>query len=802
VVAVIDTGMQVSHPDLDGSIWHNPRETCGNGVDDDGNGYTDDCAGWDFFNHDPTVDDDGSDNRHATHLAGTIAARTGNGRGVAGVAPGARIMPLKISNGNSMRMSDATEALYYAVDNGADIVNCSFGTGAGVARAQVADFEAAVEYARTRGVLVMAAAGNEGIDIDASPRYPASLPQDNLVSVGASTSQDQRASFSNWGTVSVDLHAPGLNIVATLPGGAYGGMSGTSMASPTVAAAAAIVWSARPDLDAAGVKALLLDASPAGAAFAGRTVSGHRLDIGEIVNPGGDGVSFRFDGLAAARDDRPVALSVRARLAPQAVPAGDRVRYRATLLTQSGGQVYGVVGAPATTSSGATATSAEAAVELGDAGGYDAGSASVALPLALGLPAGRYGLVAEAYAAADGITIGRPWAVYFTVSAPVPEPPPVATTTAPPGGNGGATPSPAPATPVAPVAPPTTGGGARTTTTVPAGPGDTGAPAPRPTTPTTAPPPAPGPAPAPAPLPTSPPVPSPAPVPPPAPGPTPTNPPATTPGPAPEHGPAPAPAPPSAPTTPGAPAPAPSPEAPSGPAPGRSPAPTPTAPPLTPAPPPVTEDGLTIRAVSPRYGSTGGGETIVISGSGFTGNLYVLFGGRPATGWAVSPTMLVVTTPAHEAGLVDVEVGVLAGGSVVYGHGYDYRAPDPTTGTVPTPGRPLPTPPADSGSGSPGPSPGGPTPTTPGASTPPTTAAPGPTTPGTGDGGGGGGGAGAPTTSVPPVPLRVPVRFTFGDEAAGDGLRLRPLTGGPALAAADSWADRACNQASCPGTRL
>jgi subtilisin family serine protease len=169
---------------------------------------------------------------------------------VAGIAPGARIMPLKISNGNSMRMSDATEALRYAVDNGADIVNCSFGTGAGVPRSAVADFEAAVEYARSRGVLVVVAAGNEGVDIDASPRWPASLPEDNIISVGASTSQDQRASFSNYGSVGVDLHAPGQNIVATLPGGTYGGMSGTSMASPTVAAAAAILWSARPDLDA------------------------------------------------------------------------------------------------------------------------------------------------------------------------------------------------------------------------------------------------------------------------------------------------------------------------------------------------------------------------------------------------------------------------------------------------------------------------------------------------------------------------------------------------------------------------
>jgi serine protease len=794
VVAVIDTGTDISHPDLAGSLWHNPRETCGNNVDDDGNGYVDDCVGWDFFNDDPTVNDAGSDNRHATHIAGTIAAGTGNGRGVAGVAPGARVMPLKISNGNTMQISDATEALYYAVDNGADIVNCSFGTGAGVARAQMAGFEAAVAYAGSRGVLVVAAAGNEGVDIDASPRYPAALPEDNLISVAASTSEDQRASFSNWGRVGVDLHAPGVNIVATLPDGQYGGMSGTSMASPTVAAAAAVVWSARPDLDGAGVKALLLDASPAVPAFAGRTVSGRRLDVGEIVNPGGDGVSFRVDGLAAARADAPLNLSVAARVVPQAVPAGDRVRYRATLLTERGGQVYGVVGAPATTSSGDSATGADAAVELGDAAGYDRATASGALPLSLALPAGRYGLVAEAYTAADGTTIGRPWVVYFDV----PEPSTAVTPTSPPPSGGSPSP-PAPGPPTtgpppttgAPGAssPPTTGPG---TTTPPAGtppaPAPTtratdppSAPTPLPTAPATTPPPLPGtPAPTPAaPGPAAPP-PGAAPVAPPPPAPSPTTAP-----PAPAVTTAPAP---SAPPIPPAPATGPSPTRPAG--------PTVTAPPLAPVPPAVSGDGFTVRSVSPRYGSTEGGEMVVISGSGFTGNLYVLFGGRQATGWAVSPTMLVVTTPAHTAGPVDIEVGTVGAGSVVYRGGYDYRAPDPVTGTVPTPGRPLPAP-GEGGSGSPAPAPAPvpapAAPAPPGGPTPPSTAAPGAPAPPSVE-------TSPPTTAA--APIRVPVRFSFGDEQEAGGLRLRPVTGGPALAAADGWAARACNLPTCAASRL
>jgi hypothetical protein len=215
----------------------------------------------------------------------------------------------------------------------------------------------------------------------------------------------------------------------------------------------------------------------------------------------------------------------------------------------------------------------------------------------------------------------------------------------------------------------------------------------------------------------------------------------------------------------------------------------------------VTEDGLTIRSVGPRYGSTAGGELVTIAGSGFKGNLYVLIGGRAATGYAVSPTMLVVTTPAHVAGTVDVEVGLLGGGSVVYPGGYDYRDPDPGTGTVPTPGRPLPAPPAGGSPGGGGstpipttPSPA-PEPGTPGA--PPTTASPGPA-PTVPDGAA----SPSPETTAPPTPIRVPVRFSFGPEEANRGLRLRPVTGGPDLADPSTWGVRACAEASCPGTRL
>jgi hypothetical protein len=186
---------------------------------------------------------------------------------------------------------------------------------------------------------------------------------------------------------------------------------------------------------------------------------------------------------------------------------------------------------------------------------------------------------------------------------------------------------------------------------------------------------------------------------------------------------------------------------------------------------------------------------ILISGSGFTGSLYVLFGGQPATGWAVSSTMVTVVAPPHVAGLVDVEVGVIGKGSVVYPGGYEYRAPAPGTGTVPAPGRPLPTEPDRSGGTTP-PPPGTTSPTTTTTATTMTTTTTNTTAPPTTTAGS--------TTTVRPAPTGAPTRFTFGAEepAADNGLRLRPVTGGPSLAGTDRWAALACTQPVCAGTRL
>ncbi|HEX6263007.1 MAG TPA: S8 family serine peptidase, partial [Actinomycetota bacterium] len=220
VVAVIDTGVWIDHPDLQAQIWTNPGESGGgketNGVDDDMNGYVDDVHGWDFFNDDATVFDANQPDDHGTHVAGTIAATIDNATHVAGVSQ-ATIMPLKFLGPQGGATSAAIEALDYAIDNGAHLTNNSWGGGGFSGMLQ-----AKIEQANGAGVLFVAAAGNggsdgEGDDNDATPHYPASYTNANVISVAATTDTDALAPFSNFGAVSVDLGAPGDDILSTVP---------------------------------------------------------------------------------------------------------------------------------------------------------------------------------------------------------------------------------------------------------------------------------------------------------------------------------------------------------------------------------------------------------------------------------------------------------------------------------------------------------------------------------------------------------------------------------------------------------
>ena len=242
-VAVIDTGIDFRHSEFRGKIWTNDDEVPGNGRDDDGNGYVDDTHGWDFV-HDDRIPQD--TNGHGTHVAGLIAGAR-DGQGVTGAAYGAELMVLQGLDGNGAgNTRDLAEAIRYAVDNGADIVNLS------LSGAYSTTVETAVAYARNHGVLVIAAAGNDGAS---QPGAPASLSNrySNVISVGAVDGDGELASFSNREGNAVQISAPGVRLLSANLGG-YSRMSGTSMATPLASAVAALTLQARPELSPAQLR--------------------------------------------------------------------------------------------------------------------------------------------------------------------------------------------------------------------------------------------------------------------------------------------------------------------------------------------------------------------------------------------------------------------------------------------------------------------------------------------------------------------------------------------------------------------
>ena len=271
LVGVIDTGFDYNHPDLAANVWTNPGEIAGNGIDDDGNGFIDDIHGWDFINND---NDPFDDNGHGTHCSGTIGAVGDNGIGVAGVNWRVSIMGLKfLSAGGSGSTDDAVSAIDYAVMMGADLTSNSWG-GGGYSQTMYD----AIAAAGAIGQAFVAAAGNSGSNNDVSPHYPSNYTLPNVISVAATDHNDAKASFSSYGLVSVDLGAPGVDILSTLPGNSYGLLSGTSMATPHVAGVTALIRAVSPGIPMAQLKTVLLNSADPIPSMNGITVSGARLN--------------------------------------------------------------------------------------------------------------------------------------------------------------------------------------------------------------------------------------------------------------------------------------------------------------------------------------------------------------------------------------------------------------------------------------------------------------------------------------------------------------------------------------------
>lgn len=268
-VAVVDSGITADNPDLTNNVWQNPNDIPG-GVDSDNNGYVNDYNGWDWVHSDNVVADEEG---HGTHVSGTIAATANDGNPMVGVAPGAHIMALKfLDSTGSGNVGDAISAIDYAIKNGASVINASWGGP---------DYSAALQDAIKRagdaGVVFVAAAGNDSANNDTTPTYPAAYNLPNELSVAATDAQGQLASFSNYGTGTVDVAAPGVDIYSTV-GDHYESWSGTSMATPFVSGVAALLKSAEPGAGAAQIA----DAIRAGAhplpSLTGKVKTGGEVD--------------------------------------------------------------------------------------------------------------------------------------------------------------------------------------------------------------------------------------------------------------------------------------------------------------------------------------------------------------------------------------------------------------------------------------------------------------------------------------------------------------------------------------------
>ncbi len=271
IVGILDGGIDVTHQDLNPNMWVNPGEIPGNGIDDDLNGYVDDIAGWNFYNDNSQLFPGDYRDDHGTHVAGVIGAQGNNSAGTAGINWGVNLMGLKFIGNDGGSVSHEIEGIQYASDNGARIINASFG-GYGFSATE----EAAI--AAHPDILFIASAGNDNVDTDVTPYYPACYSLPNLISV---TAIDQTGDLcywgvedgSNWGPMTVHIAAPGDEILSTFPGG-WELFSGSSIATAHVSGVAALLLSVDPTLPPVVLRDLILDNAEPHQALSGLTATG------------------------------------------------------------------------------------------------------------------------------------------------------------------------------------------------------------------------------------------------------------------------------------------------------------------------------------------------------------------------------------------------------------------------------------------------------------------------------------------------------------------------------------------------
>jgi subtilisin family serine protease len=314
IIAIVDTGIDYSHDDLQGNIWANTDENCTDGIDNDLNGYIDDCRGWDFstceFFDDSEVcitpksqdNDPMDDNGHGSHVAGIAGAKGNNSSGISGALWNAQLMPVKFQNADGIgTIADEVEAIQYAIMNGALVINASFG-GTTFSNTE-SDI---ISVANNAGVLIVASAGNGGEDgigddNDLVPHYPSSYSQPNIISVAATDQDDLRGSFTNFGLNSVDVAAPGVFVLSTIvknsafalcSGNPFAGLdfcAGTSMSSPHVSALAALLYSYYTHFTDDQIRSTILEFVDKIPSLDGIVATGGRIDayrsLSSLLNP-------------------------------------------------------------------------------------------------------------------------------------------------------------------------------------------------------------------------------------------------------------------------------------------------------------------------------------------------------------------------------------------------------------------------------------------------------------------------------------------------------------------------------------